>query len=99
MNHWLDIPLDPHPGHRAPTWSVLAERYDRCFGRVAFYVGQRVRDRGTLARIVTETLEENLELLVADHDDLEELRRLRTTADRLIVLHVAPCPGAGQAQS
>ena len=97
MNRWLDVPLDRHPGQGPPTWSVLAERYDRCFARVAFYVGQRVRDRGTLERIVIEALEENLELLVADHDDLEELRRLRTTADRLIAC-VAPCPGAGQAR-
>lgn len=95
VSRWLDIPLGRHPGQHAPTWGALAERYDRCLGRVAFYVGQHIHDRGTSARIATEALEGNLDLLVAEHDELEELRRLRATADRLIALRVAPRPGPG----
>jgi len=42
---------------------------------------------------VIEALERNPDLLVAEHDELEELRRLRSTADRLIATSVAARPG------
>jgi len=65
MTRWLDIPLGRHAEWKDPTWGLLAERYDRCSRRLAFYVGQRVHDRGTLDRIVVEVLQRNLELLIA----------------------------------
>jgi hypothetical protein len=79
MARWLDVPLDAHA-----TWGRLAAGFDRCSGRVAFYVGQRVQDPAALERIVTEALERNVDLLLGEHDELEELRRLRATADQLI---------------
>lgn len=92
---WIEIPLGPDRGRRVPTWGALAERYDRCRGRVAFYVRQRVQDHGAFERIVTEALESNVELLVAEHDELEEIRRLQATAGRLIAMSVGSCPGSG----
>lgn len=94
MRGWLDIPLGRCAGRTVPTWGALAERYDRCLGRVAFYVGQRVRDRGSLERIMAEAIEGNLDLLVADHDELDELRRLRATVDRLIATSAVTPGGA-----
>jgi hypothetical protein len=91
---WLDIPLGRRGGRRGPTWGVIAERFDRCLGRLAFYVGKRVDDRGRVERIVTEVLEANLRLLVAEHDELEELRRLRAAADRRIATSGEARPGA-----
>jgi hypothetical protein len=95
MNRWLDVPLGRYPGQKVPTWGALAERYDRCLGRVEYYVGRRVQDRGSSERIVAEALERNLDLLVAEHDELEELRRLRATADRLIATS-APATRGGR---
>jgi hypothetical protein len=99
VSRWLEIPLGRYGGRRIPTWSALAERYDRCRGRVAFYVGQRVHDHGAFERIVTEALESNVELLVAEHGELEEIRRLRATAARLIAMSVGPRPGSGVSRS
>jgi len=84
-HRWLDIPLGRRSGREIPTWGALAQRYERCLGRVASYVGKRVHDPGVFDRIVGEALERNVDLLVAEHDELEELRRLRATADRLIL--------------
>jgi hypothetical protein len=95
LTRWIEIPLGPDRGRGVPTWGALAERYDRCLGRVAFYVGQRVHDRGACERIVSEALESNVELLVAEHDELEETRRLRATAARLIAMSVGRRPGSG----
>jgi hypothetical protein len=83
-HRWLEIPFGLHPEQEAPTWAALAERYQRCLGRAAFYVGRRVPDRGASARIVTMALERNIDLLLAEHGELEELRRLRAAVDRLI---------------
>jgi hypothetical protein len=83
-HRWLQIPLGLHSEREVPTWGALAERYARCLGRAAFYVGRRVPDPGASARIVTMALERNVDLLLAEHGELEELRRLRATADRLI---------------
>lgn len=88
MARWLDIPLGRRTGRSAPTWGLLAERYDRCRGRVSLYVGRRIHDRGTFERIVSEALQRNVDLLVSKHDELDELRRLRATADRLIASSV-----------
>jgi hypothetical protein len=88
LTRWLEIPLGADSGRKAPTWNLLAERYDRCFRRVEFYVGPRVRDPETFERIVNEVIDLNLDLLVSETDELEEIRRLRATADRLIALRV-----------
>ncbi len=84
MTSWLDVPLGRHSRSAEMTWGSLAERFDRCTGRAAFYVGQRVQDRRAYECIVKEILTRNVDLLVAEDDELEELRRLRTTADCLI---------------
>lgn len=84
MTRWLDIPLGGYAGQPVPTWETIAERYGRCTGRVAFYVRARIQDRRTFERVVSESIERNIDLLVTEHDELEELRRLRSTADRLI---------------
>lgn len=98
MSWWLEVPLGRRAGPVVPTWGAVAERFDRCSGRVAFYVTQRVTDRRTIDRIVTETVESNLDLLVADCDELEELRRLRATVDRLIARGAAgPRPRGSRA--
>jgi len=82
-------------GRTSPTWEVFSERFDRCFRRVSFYVGRRVSDRETLERIVTRVLVENRELFIAPCDQLEELKCLKASADRLLALDVATSPGAG----
>lgn len=92
---WLDIPLVRRPGREVPTWGALAERYERCLGRVVFYVDHRVRDRGVSTCIVSEALEQNADLLLTDHDELEEIRRLRATVDRLITARLATAPDTG----
>lgn len=91
-HRWLHIPLGLHSGREVPTWGALAERYERCLGRVAFYVDQRVRDRGASARIVAAALERNVDLFLAEHGELEELRRLKATADLLIETRIAVAP-------
>jgi hypothetical protein len=53
-----------------------------------------VSDRETLERIVTRVLVENRELFVAQCNRLEELKRLKASADRLLLLEVATSPGA-----
>lgn len=93
MTWWIDVPLGHPAAAEAPTWGSIAERFERCSGRAAFYVGQRVDDRATVERILTKILESNLDLLVGDHDELEELRRLRATADRLIATSLIEDPG------
>ncbi len=93
MTWWLDVPLGKSAGPGTPTWEAFAERFERCFGRAAFYVARRVEDRRTLDRIVARTLESNLDLLVEDHDELEELRRIRAAADRLMATSAVEGPG------
>ena len=91
---YLDIPLGRPSARRGPTGALLAERFQRCFGRVAFYVGQRVHDREACERIVAQAIEGNLDLLVSEHGELDELRRLRATADRLIATSAVTPGGA-----
>jgi hypothetical protein len=93
MTWWIDVPLGHPAESEAPTWGSLAERFERCSGRAAFYVARRVDDRSTFERILARTLESNLDLLVGEHDELEELRRLRATADRLIATSHIEDPG------
>jgi len=93
MTWWIDVPLGHPAESAAPTWGSLAERFERCSGRAAFYVAQRIDDRPTFERILAQTLESNLDLLVGEHNELEELRRLRATADRLIATSHIEDPG------
>ena len=83
---WLQIPLPKGPWLAIPTWQVFSERFDRCLRRVSFYVSGRVSDRAARGRIVTQVLVENPDLFVAHCDELEELRRLEASADRLLAL-------------
>jgi hypothetical protein len=87
---WLQIPL---PWPAIPTWQVFSERFERCLRRVSFYVNRRVSDRGARGRIVTQVLVENPGLFVAHCDELEELRRLEASADRLLALEAAASQG------
>lgn len=84
MIRWLDLPIESNPAGQIPTWGEVAERYERCLGRIAFYVGERVCSRAAAEIIVDEALRENPGLFVAQHDELGEFRRLRESADRLI---------------
>jgi len=86
MNRWLDLPIDPIPGEKAPTWEAVAERYDRCLARLVSYVGRHVRDAEAADLVVAAALRQNVHLLVAEPDELGELRCLRQSADRLIAL-------------
>lgn len=70
----------------AVTWEVLAERFDRSFRIVAFYVGQRVSDRARFKSIVIEVLGGNLDLFTTPCEEVKALRRLKASADRLIAL-------------
>jgi hypothetical protein len=83
---WLEIPHRKGAGRPSPTWEVFSERFDRCFRRVSFYVSRRVNDRESFARIVTEVLAVNLELFIGQCSELEELKRLKASADRLLAL-------------
>jgi hypothetical protein len=94
MRGWLDIPLGRGAARTAPTWGTLSARYERCLGRVTYYVGQRVHDHGSVERIASRTIEGNVDLLVAEHDELDELRRLRATADQLITANALTPGGA-----
>lgn len=93
-HRWLDIPVARQPARDLPTWGVLAERYERCLRRVAFYVRHRVQDGTASAWIAAEVLERNVDLLLAEHGELEELRRLLNTSDRVIAAHAALPPRA-----
>jgi len=53
-----------------------------------------VSDRGARGRIVTQVLVENPGLFIADSDELEELRRLEASANRLLALEAAARPDA-----
>jgi hypothetical protein len=91
---WLQIPLPKCPWLAIPTWQVFAERFERCLRRTSFYVNRRVSDRGARGRIVTQVLVENPGLFVAHFDELEELRRLEASANRLLALEAAASPDA-----
>jgi hypothetical protein len=91
---WLQVSLGKAAGRTSPTFEVFSERFDRCFRRTSFYVSRRVSDRETLERIVTRVLVENLELFNAQCDPLEEVGRLKASADRLLALEAATSPGA-----
>jgi hypothetical protein len=68
-------------------WSRLqTECFDRCFWRVSLYVSRHVNDRESIERIVTEVLAGNLDLFIAQCSELEELKRLKASADRLLAL-------------
>jgi hypothetical protein len=98
---WLQIP-QIGSGRPSPTWEVFSERFDRCFRRVSFYVSRRVNDRESFARIVMEVLAGNLELFIGQCSELEELKRLKVSADRLLALGAStslgadPFPAAGE---
>ena len=91
---WLRIPLPKRSLRSIPTWRVFSERFERCLRRVSFYVNRRVRDRDIVGRIVTRVLVDNPDLFIAHFDELEELRRLEASADRLLALEAAISPGA-----
>ena len=91
---WLQIQLGRAAGRTSPTWEVFSERFDRCFRRVSFYVSRRVSDRETRERIVTRVLVENRELFIGQWDQLEEVKRLKASADRILALEVATSTGA-----
>jgi hypothetical protein len=54
-----------------------------------------VNDRESLTRIVTEVLSGNLDLFIAQYGELDEMRRLKESADRLLALGAAISPGVG----
>ena len=91
---WLQIPLQKGAGGPSPTWEVFSERFDRCFRRVSFYVSRRVNDRESFARIVKEVLAGNLELFIGQCSELDELTRLKASADRLLALGASTRLGA-----
>jgi hypothetical protein len=91
---WLQIPLPKGSWHSIPTWQVFSERFERCLRRVSFYVNRHMTDRHARGRIVTRVLIENPDLFVAHCDELEELRRLEASADRLLALEATTSPGA-----
>jgi len=94
----LELPVGRRSGRKVPTWGAVAERFDRCLGRVSLYVGERIHDPGFCGRIVAGAIEGNLDLLVTEHGEREELRRLTATADRLIATGNAPASRAGYAR-
>ncbi|HXK25671.1 MAG TPA: hypothetical protein VMS55_23580 [Myxococcota bacterium] len=91
---WLQILLPKSSWRSIPTWQVFSERFERCLRRVSFYVSRRVGNRDVRGRIVTRVLIENPDLFVAHCDELEELRRLEASADRLLALEAATRAGA-----
>lgn len=96
MIRWLDLPIDSSRAGGVPTWGAVAERYDRCLGRLAFYVGRRVDGRAAAEFIVDEALRQNPDLLVGPHDELGEFRRLKESADHLIeTVGRGPAPSRG----
>jgi hypothetical protein len=92
----LQIPLRKDARHTSPTWAEFSERFDRCFRAVCDHVNGRVIDNAVLRHIVTRVLTENMDLFIAQHDDPDELERVRASADRLLGLGAAATiPGAG----
>jgi len=89
---WLQIPLENCAGRPSPTWEVFSERFDRCFRRVCSHVSRHVNDRERFERIVTEVLAGNPELFISPYSELEEFKRLKASADRLLA------PGAHAAR-
>ena len=77
-----------------PTWEDFSERFDRCFRRVSYYVGRRVTDCESIERIVTEVLTGSADLLIAQRSELEEIKCLKASADRLLALETAISSGA-----
>lgn len=83
---WLEIPVRAGSGPTMPTWEAFSARLDRYFRHVSLYVGQHVSDRERFRQIVTDVLTGSLDLFMTPRDEREELRRLRTSADRLLAL-------------
>ena len=63
--------------------------FERCFGRLHTYVGRHTDDRPSLERIVSEVLAANLDLFIGRSDEVQEIRRLKRSADRLIAFESA----------
>jgi hypothetical protein len=66
------------------TLRIFSENFERSFRRVFWYVSRRVNDQEILERIVSDVLEENLDILVIQGDAPGEADRLRVSANRLI---------------
>jgi hypothetical protein len=86
---WLDIPMRRALASPPPTWSAVAERYDRCRRRVGFYVRRQGHPTEVTERIVASVVRANLDLLIAADDELSELRRLMAAAD-ILMLRLRP---------
>jgi hypothetical protein len=69
--------------------ATFSDAFERCFRRVYAYVSRRTDDRGSVERIVSEVLAANHDLLIERRDEAQEVRRLKTSADRLIALESA----------
>jgi hypothetical protein len=91
---WLEIPPPKSSWRSVPTWQVFSERFERCLRRVSFYVSRRVGNHDVRGRIVTRVLIENPDLFVVHCDELEEMRRLEASADRMLALEAATRAGA-----
>jgi hypothetical protein len=66
------------------TFRIFSDNFERSFRRVFWYVSRRVNDQEILERIVSDVLEENLDILVIQGDAPREADRLRVSANRLI---------------
>ena len=58
--------------------------FERCFDRLHTYVSRHTEDRQSLERIVSEALLANLDLFVDRRDEVQEICRLKRSADRLL---------------
>ena len=64
--------------------AAFSDAFERCFARVHAYVARHTDNRESLERIVSAVLVANLDLLIGQCDEAQEIRRLRSSADRLI---------------
>lgn len=85
----LRVPFGRNLRRTGPTWEIFSKRFDRSFRRVSLYVSRRVSDRKTLEHVVTLVLVENLELFLGQHDERQELKRFKASADRLLAVEVS----------
>ncbi len=86
---WIDIPMRWALASPPPTWSAVAERYDRCCRRLGFYLRRQGHSTEVTERIVSSVVRDNLDLLVAADDEIGELRRLMASAD-ILMLRLRP---------
>ena len=70
-------------------FDLFSDNFDRCFDHLHRYVSRHTSTREELERVVSAALFENVALLVYPHPRTEEIKRLESSAERLLQEHPA----------